>query len=110
MEILKSSVAGTMESSDIMVTLEPLAPGSIEPGDATGKPGTNEIELKSLVENQFGRQIRAVIARTLEELQVTNVRVIAVDKGALDCTIQARVKTAVYRAAGVSPREWRVPK
>ena len=87
MEIRKSSVAGTMESSDIMITLEP---GS----------GAVEIELQSVVEKQFGRQIRAVIADTLAELQVKSVKLSAVDKGALDCTIQARVKTAVERAAG----------
>jgi len=94
MEILKSSVAGTMESSDIMVTLEP---GS----------GGIEIELQSLVDKQFGRQIRSVIAETLSELQVKSARVTAVDKGALDCTIQARVKTAVHRAAGKNPGAWR---
>jgi citrate lyase subunit gamma (acyl carrier protein) len=97
MEILKSSVAGTMESSDIMITLEP---GS----------GGIEIELKSTVDKQFGRQICSVITNTLSELQVKSVKVIAVDKGALDCTIQARVKTAVHRAAEESPREWRVSK
>ena len=85
MEIRKSSVAGTMESSDIMITLEPGSSGL-------------EIELQSIVENQFGKQIRSVISNTLQELQVNNAKVIAVDKGALDCTIQARVKTAYARA------------
>jgi citrate lyase subunit gamma (acyl carrier protein) len=98
MKILKSSVAGTMESSDIMITLEP---GS----------GGIELELKSMVEKQFGRQIRSVITNTLSELQVESAKVTAVDKGALDCTIQARVKTAVCRAAGESSSlEWRVSK
>ena len=97
MEILKSSVAGTMESSDIMITLEP---GS----------GSIEIDLKSMVDKQFGRQIRAVIAGTLSELQVKSVKVTAVDKGALDCTIQARIKTAVHRASGENPTVWRASK
>ena len=97
MKILKPSVAGTMESSDIMITLEP---GS----------GGIEIELQSMVEKQFGRQIRSVIANTLSELQVNSAKLSAVDKGALDCTIQARVKTAVYRAAGENPTEWRAAK
>lgn len=87
MEILKSSIAGTMESSDIMITIEP---GS----------GVVEIELQSIVENQFGRQIRSAISDTLAELEVNSAKLTAVDKGALDCTIQARVKTAVFRAAG----------
>ena len=94
MKILKTSIAGTMESSDIMIT---LGPGS----------GGIEIELQSMVEKQFGRQIRSVIANTLLELQVTSARVTAVDKGALDCTIRARVKTAVHRAAEQSSHEWR---
>jgi len=97
MNILKSSIAGTMESSDIMITLEP---GS----------GSIELDLKSQVEKQFGRQIRAVINAELAELGVKSAKVTAVDKGALDCTIQARVKTAVYRAAGESPSEWRTAK
>jgi len=97
MNIIKSSVAGTMESSDIMVTIEPGSKGI-------------EIELKSMVEKQFGQQIRSVITNTLAELQVKSAKVIAVDKGALDCTIQARVKTAVFRASGESCAEWRASK
>ena len=83
-----------MESSDIMITLEP---GS----------GGIELDLKSQVEDQFGRQIRAVITTALAELQVKSAKVTAVDKGALDCTIKARVKTAVFRSAGKTPGEWR---
>jgi citrate lyase subunit gamma (acyl carrier protein) len=84
-----------MESSDIMITLEP------------GKAGI-EIDLQSMVEKQYGRQIRQVINNTLADLQVKQAKVTAVDKGALDCTIQARVKTAVYRAAGNTGYEWKV--
>jgi citrate lyase subunit gamma (acyl carrier protein) len=90
MEILRNSVAGTLESSDIMINLEPLE---------QGKNGV-EIELQSIVEKQFGREIRRAIAETLAELGVDKVKVNAVDKGALDCTIRARTKTAVYRAGG----------
>ncbi|MDR1903681.1 MAG: citrate lyase acyl carrier protein [Treponema sp.] len=87
MEILQNSVAGTLESSDIMISLEP------------GKDGV-EIELQSIVEKQFGREIRRAITETLAELGVDKVKVNAVDKGALDCTIRARTKAAVYRAGG----------
>ena len=97
MEVLKPGVAGTMESSDIMITLEP---GS----------GSIEIELQSVVEKQFGAQSRSVIADTLAELMVKSAKVRAVDKGALDCTIQARVRTAVYRATGKDCSEWKVSK
>lgn len=85
MNIIKSSIAGTMESSDIMITIEPSSGGI-------------ELELKSQVEKQFGRQIRSVILKTLSELGVESAKVTAVDKGAMDCTIQARLKTAVHRS------------
>ena len=56
MEILKSAAAGTLESSDCLVT--------VEPGD-----GIN-LELTSSVMNQYGRQIKATILETLERLGV----------------------------------------
>mgnify|MGYP003266700853 FL=1 len=37
---------------------------------------------------------------TLGNLGVEDVRIAIVDKGALDCTIRARVEGAVFRAAG----------
>ncbi len=86
MRIVKSAVAGTMESSDILVTVEP-------------SEEEISIDLTSSVEEQFGRQIRAVIRQVLEQLKVEDAAVSAVDKGALDCTIRARVEAAVYRAA-----------
>lgn len=94
MEASKTGIAGTMESSDIMVTLEPSGDGKIE------------IDLNSTVEKQFGREIRRVITGTLEELGVKGVKVVAVDKGALDCAIRARVKAAAYRAAGSAEYAW----
>ncbi len=39
---------------------------------------------------------------TLERLDVKNARVTIFDKGALDCTLKARVECAVYRSNGVS--------
>jgi citrate lyase subunit gamma (acyl carrier protein) len=94
MEIQQNSVAGTMESSDIMINLAPGSSGI-------------EIDLQSIVEKQFGHEIRRAITETLNSLEVKNVRVQAVDKGALDCVIRARVKTAVYRASGDSPYDWK---
>ena len=88
MEIKKPAVAGTLESSDCMVT--------VEPGQ-----GKVDLELSSVVIRQFGPQIRKVIFETLERLEVTDARVTVVDKGALDCTIKARVEAAVYRSAGI---------
>ena len=49
---------------------------------------------------QFGGQIRKVIKETLENLGVKKAHVKATDKGALDCTIRARVTAAAVRATG----------
>ena len=89
MEILKSAAAGTLESSDAMVTVEP------------GEGGIS-LELSSSVMNQYGRQIKATILETLDRLDVKNARVTVVDKGALDCTIKARVECAVFRSCDAS--------
>jgi citrate lyase subunit gamma (acyl carrier protein) len=88
-EILQSAVAGTLESSDAMVT--------VEPGE-----GGIELALTSSVMNQYGRQIKATVLETLARLDVKNARVTVVDKGALDCTIKARVECAVFRSCGKS--------
>ena len=89
MQILKPATAGTLESSDLMVTLE---------------PGTDGIELSltSSVMNQYGRQIKKTVLETLDRLEVRNAKVTVVDKGALDCTIKARVECAVLRSCDQS--------
>jgi citrate lyase subunit gamma (acyl carrier protein) len=95
MDILKASVAGTLESSDIMIRVEPWTRGI-------------EIEVQSIVDKQFGREIRRAIEETLSELRVKNAKISAVDKGALDCTIRARTKTAIHRANDKVAYEWKV--
>ncbi len=91
MKIQKSAVAGTLESSDAQVTVEP------------GRGGI-ELSLSSSVMNQYGRQIRQTVLETLERLGVEDAAVTVVDKGALDCTIKARVECAVYRSCDASAR------
>ena len=60
-----------------------------------------EVQLQSSVEAQFGRQIRALISETLEGLGIKDAHVDAIDKGALDCTIRARVESAAFRSAEI---------
>lgn len=48
--------------------------------------------------NQYGNQIRKVALETLNNLGVNNAKVTMIDKGALDCTIKARIEAAVYRS------------
>ena len=88
MVIEKSAMAGTMESSDAQVTVEPAEGLSLS--------------IESSVLNQYGRQIRATVLETLERLDVKDARVTIVDKGALDCTLKARVECAVFRSCGQS--------
>ena len=83
---VKNAMAGTLESGDIVI--------QIAPGDGL------KIDLQSSVSAQFGRQIKAVITETLEGLGIENAYVKATDKGALDCTIRARVTAAAVRATG----------
>lgn len=85
---LKESFAGTLESGDIHVRLQP----SEEPGLT--------INLDSTVAYQFGAQIKSVITETLEGLGIDSAVVNVIDKGALDCTIRARVTAAAVRATG----------
>ncbi len=85
MDIKKSAIAGTLESSDAQVT--------VEPGN-----GKIDFSLDSTVIHQFGNQIRAAVLETLKRLGVSNVKITVVDRGALDCTLKARVECAVFRA------------
>lgn len=94
MELKKTAVAGTLESSDIMVTIDPTASGGVT------------LDLSSSVMQQYGRQIETVIRETLSGLGVENAAVQAVDKGALDCTVRARVTAAAFRAAECEDYSW----
>ena len=94
MKIVKAAQAGTVESSDIVVKIEPKDEGI-------------EIELTSSVKQQYGTQIEAVIFETLRELGVDGAHVTAIDKGALDCTVRARTQAAAFRAADSTDYPWK---
>ena len=83
MDIVKSACAGTMESSDAYVEIEPSE--------------KLEIQLESVVKQQFGDAIVAVVGEVLKENNVDKASVRVVDRGALECVIRARVETAVLR-------------
>ena len=80
----KNSIAGTLESNDILVELFVHDKGRV-------------IELESQVKAQFGAEILRVVRETLDEYKIDNVKVILKDHGALNFTIKARVKTAILR-------------
>lgn len=85
MEVKRAASAGTNVSNDIVIEVTPAREGI-------------HIELDSCMEKLYGNTIRAVIRRTVESLGVTAVNIKAVDTGALDYTIEARVETAIRRA------------
>ena len=87
MKIVKNAVAGTLESSDAYVQVSPNESGI-------------EIVLESVVLTQFGDAIKTSIMEVLAENEVTNAKVSVNDRGAIDCTIRARVETALKRAQG----------
>lgn len=83
MDIVKNACAGTMESSDAYVEIEPSE--------------TLNIQLESVVKQQFGDAILAVVGEVLKENNVEKASVRVVDRGALECVIRARVETAIVR-------------
>jgi len=94
--INKVGQAGTLESSDVMITVSPSEAGS----------GIH-IELTSIVAAQYGKAIRTTLINCVTEQGITDVYIKAVDRGALDCTIRARVLAALGRALTVPKEEVR---
>lgn len=86
MEIKVKAVAGTLESSDMYVIIEPNATGI-------------ELEIESVVMGQYGDDVRRVILESLGELGVTSAKVLVNDKGAIEPVIKSRIQTVVTRAA-----------
>ena len=85
MDILKCASAGTLESSDVYVEIEPAQ-------------DYVDISIESVVKKQFGEKIKSAVMDVLQENGVKAATVRIVDRGALECVIRARVETAVMRA------------
>lgn len=89
MEIQQSAIAGTLESSDVQVTIEPNMSGVV-------------INIESTVKNQYGRQIKETVLNTLSKLNIQSGNFLIDDKGALECTLKARLECAIFRSCGKS--------
>lgn len=85
---VKTAVAGTLESSDVMVSYSPSA-------------SDLEIVVESIVVKQRGRLIRSVLEEITSNRGVSKGVLTVQDRGALECTLRARVETALDRA-GIS--------
>lgn len=88
MNIVRNAVAGTLESNDVLVTVTPGV-------------GRVEVKIDSIVLEQFGDRIEQAAREQAREMDIASARIRLEDKGALDCTIKARVETALRRAMEV---------
>ncbi len=88
MKLQKRGQAGTMQSSDLMVV--------VEPADEL------VIEIESTVKKQFEHLIRAKLESVLAKHGATAGRISVSDRGALDYAIEARLEAALQRAGGLS--------
>ena len=84
MKILKNAVAGTLESSDLFIQIEP------DDKELT-------LDIDSVVANQHLDSIREAVVDTLNEFEISTGKIYIKDKGALDCVIRARMETALKR-------------
>lgn len=84
MKIKNSAKAGTLESNDCLI--------EISPDDDIS------IEVDSEVYDQFKDQIDSTIHQTLDEHDIDGAKIRMEDRGALDCTIKARLTTAIRRS------------
>ena len=87
MVLKKLAVVGTLESSDVQIRVEPNPQGGVH------------IDLQSDVLSLFGDSIRQTVREVLEEFEIRDALVTMSDRGALDCTIRARLGCALCRAA-----------
>lgn len=84
--ILKNpATAGFEEKNDILITVE-----ASNNDDIT-------VDLTSSVLRQYGRHMKELITATVKEAGFTGIKVTAIDKGAWDYTIKARVLAALER-------------
>jgi len=90
MKLLSASQAGSFESSDMIVLIEPMPENS-----------GRKIELESTVMYQYGDSIKAMITEMLDQYQISDIHLIAKDKGAIEPVIRARIETAIRRSQNV---------
>lgn len=79
--------SGTFESSDVIFLIEPLS-------DNSGR----KLELSSTVMQQYGDSFNRIVVEMLDQYEMTDIHLIAKDKGALEPTIKARLETAIKRS------------
>jgi citrate lyase subunit gamma (acyl carrier protein) len=86
MEVIRDGVAGSLESSDVLVTVSPSRENRVE------------LAVESIVMKQYGARIRAVAMEVIESKGLNSVSVCVNDRGALEYTLRARLEAAIDRA------------
>ena len=79
--------SGTFESSDVIFLIEPLP-------DNSGR----KLDISSTVMQQYGASFNRIVDDMLNQYEMTDIHLIAKDKGALEPTIKARLETAIIRS------------
>ncbi|EPL9570761.1 citrate lyase acyl carrier protein [Providencia rettgeri] len=95
MKIKHAAVAGTLESSDVMVRIEPLE-------------DTQEVsvQITSSVEKQFGDAIASIVQEMIALHDIQGAQIIVDDKGALECVLRARLEALLARACDIDYLPW----
>lgn len=87
MEIINRAVVGSLESNDVMIIIEPLKDNL-------------EISIESIVYDQFHDDIKDAIEYICNEFELKNAKILVNDRGALECTLKARMEAAIMRSKG----------
>ena len=91
MKICESAVAGTFESSDVFIEIEP----------------SDQFQLTvTSTATQFRDAVEAQVRHVLDKLNISNGIWRVTDSGALDCIITARVQAAALRGAKQVSLHW----
>ena len=85
MELLHTARAGTLESSDCLVTVSPSDSFELEYN------GANSVI--------FAKRTETLARGVLEKCGVSGANITIQDQGAIGLTIKARLETALFRAA-----------
>lgn len=86
MKAKRNSVAGSLESSDVLVTISPAEDEALE------------LQVESIVLKQYGKRIREVALEMANVSDLSGATLHIQDRGALECTLRARLETAITRA------------
>ena len=86
MNIDITATAGSLESSDVLVTISPKSEAGVD------------LKIESIVMKQFGARIRSVTQEIVDSLALDGATIHVQDRGALECTLRARLETAIGRA------------